>query len=107
MEKFTGLEPDAPTVQNEKGGYISDTIYRCDLIDAVALLEISRVLKQGARNRGEGNWRRLSVREHLNHLIMHVFAYLSGNTRDDHLAHAACRAIFALAKYKRPRYLGR
>lgn len=33
----------------------------------------------------------------MNHLLMHVYAYLGGDTQDDHLSHALCRAMFALA----------
>lgn len=105
--KFTGLEPDAPITVNKKGGKQSDTIYRCDLLDPAAMLSVCAVLNSGAEKYGEDNWRNLSINENLNHLLMHVFAYLNGDTSDDHLSHAACRAIFALAKELRPNYKGR
>jgi len=106
-KKFTGLEPNAPIITNAEGGKQSATIYRCDLFDASAMLGISAVLHKGAEKYGEDNWRNLSVEENLNHLLMHVYAYLSGDNSDDHLSHAACRAIFALAKQLRPTYKGR
>lgn len=104
--QYTGLEPDAPMTTNKQGGRQSATIYRCDLIDSRALLSISAVHSLGAAKYGEDNWRKIPVRSHLNHLLMHVHAYLSGDTQDDHLSHAACRAIFALAKHIRPKYTG-
>jgi len=106
-KKPTGLEPNGPTVINKKGGKQSETIYRCDLLDPVAMLDISRVLHNGAAKYGDDNWRLLSVEENLDHLLMHVFAYLSGDVSDEHLNHAACRAIFALGKHLRPNYLGK
>lgn len=105
--EYTGLEPDAPITINKEGGKQSATIYRCDLLDPAVMLSISAVLATGAKRYGEDNWRNLSVEENLNHLLMHVFAYLSGDISDDHLSHACCRAIFAHAKQLRPTYKGR
>lgn len=88
--------PDAPTTTNEKGGNQSDIRVRFDLIDAKALFEMAKVLDAGAKKYGENNWRKIEVEDHLNHLLMHTFAYLSGDTTDDHLSHILCRATFAL-----------
>lgn len=89
--------PDAPTTTNERGGSQSHIPVRFDLIDAKALFEVAGVLHEGAEKYAPGNWRLIPVRDHLNHLLMHTFAYLSGDRTDDHLSHAVCRAIFALA----------
>lgn len=86
--------PDAPTKTNEQGGSQSD-IPRFDLIDANAMFAMARVLDQGARKYGDENWRLVSVRDHLNHLLMHTFAYLAGDESDEHLSHILCRATFA------------
>lgn len=91
-----GVGPDAPIVYNEQGGGQSDSPYRLDLVDPKALLDISKVLKEGADKYGENNWKKISINDHLNHLLVHVYAYLAGDESDKHLAHAACRAIFAL-----------
>ena len=106
-KEFTGVEPDAPMTVNKEGGKQSATIYRCDLFDPNAMLSICAVLATGADKYGEDNWRNISVEENLNHLLMHVYAYLNGDRGDEHLSHACCRAVFALAKELRPNYKGR
>ena len=88
--------PDAPTTVNEKGGGQSFIPVRFDLIDAKAVFEMAKVLNEGAEKYGEDNWRLIDVKDHLNHLIMHAYAYLAGDRTDDHLSHALCRATFAL-----------
>lgn len=88
--------PDAPMTTNEKGGSQSDIPVRFDLIDAKAMFEMAKVLDHGARKYGEDNWRLIDVNDHLNHLLMHTYAYLAGDRTDDHLSHILCRATFAL-----------
>lgn len=88
--------PNAEISFNRNGGGQSYIPTRFDLIDARALFKIAEVLNEGAEKYGEGNWKLISIEDHLNHLIMHAYAYLSGDRSDDHLSHAACRAIFAL-----------
>lgn len=88
--------PDAPTTTNSSGGSQSDIPVRFDLIDAKALFEMAKVLDHGAKKYGENNWRLIGVKDHLNHLLMHTYAYLSGDKTDEHLSHILCRATFAL-----------
>ncbi len=89
-------DPNAPVTVNEKGGAQSDIPVRFDLIDANAMFEMAKVLDHGARKYGAENWRKIDIPSHLNHLLMHTFAYLSGDETDDHLSHILCRATFAL-----------
>jgi hypothetical protein len=42
------------------------------------------------------NWMKISVDSHLNHLLMHVFAYLAGDRQEEHLTHALARAAMAV-----------
>lgn len=89
--------PDAPVVFNEKGGGQSHVPARFDLIDGKAMFAMAGVLKEGADKYGADNWRKIDVPDHLNHLIMHAYAYLSGDRSDAHLSHIMCRAMFAMA----------
>ena len=87
--------PNAPTTTNERGGSQSDIPVRFDLIDGKALFSMAAVLHTGAVKYGENNWRLIGVEDHLNHLLMHTYAYLAGDRTDDHLSHILCRATFA------------
>ena len=89
-------DPDAPVTTNEKGGSQSDIPVRFDLIDAKAMFEMAKVLDHGAKKYGPGNWRLIDIEDHLNHLLMHTYAYLAGDRTDEHLSHILCRATFAL-----------
>jgi len=93
------LSPDAPIVSNAQGGRSSDPSCRLDLVDAAALLRIGEIFDYGAKKYSENNWRRVTINTQLNHALVHIYAYLAGNHQDDHLAHAATRAIMALAVY--------
>jgi len=90
------VSPDAPMTENSEGGRQSRVDVRFDLIDAKAMFEMAKVLDHGAKKYGADNWRLISVQDHLNHLLMHTFAYLAGDRSDDHLSHILCRATFAL-----------
>lgn len=89
--------PDAVMHTNEHGGRQSDLGVRFDLIDGKALAEMAAVLDHGAKKYGEDNWRAISVPEHLNHALVHAYAYISGDESDEHLSHFLTRAMFALA----------
>lgn len=89
--------PDRPIETNSNGGSQSSIPVRFDLIDGPALFNMAKVLKEGADKYGENNWRKIPVEDHLNHLIMHAYAYLAGDQSDEHLSHIMCRATFAQA----------
>lgn len=61
-----------------------------------SMLAVAHVLDEGATKYGDNNWRGLTVDANINHMLIHCFAYLIGDTQDAHLSHAACRAMFAL-----------
>lgn len=89
------VSPDAPIKTNDKGGSQSKVDVRFDLIDGPALFEMAAVLHDGAEKYGANNWRKIDVEDHLNHLIMHAYAWLSGDRTDEHLSHIMCRSMFA------------
>ncbi len=91
-----GLSPDAPIVTNEVGAKQSAVPYRCDLLPARATLAVAGVLHEGAVKYGDDNWKGIPVREHLNHALTHILAYLASDRQDQHLEHAACRLLMAV-----------
>lgn len=90
-----GVSKDEPIMVNEKGGGQSRVHYRFDLLDPKAMFEMTKVLKEGADKYGDDNWRLIDIRDHLNHMIIHAYAYLAGDASDEHLSHIMCRAMFA------------
>lgn len=95
------LSRDAPTVEHPSGGKQSDTGCRLDLVDAEAMLQLGAVLDAGEKKYGKDNWRLLQTEQHLNAALVHIYAHLSGNREDDHLGHALCRTMMALAVYNK------
>jgi len=92
-----GVGKEAPVVTNEHGAQQSFLPYRFDLLDAPAMFALAKVVHEGATKYGANNWRKIPVQDHLNHLLAHVFAYMAGDSQDDHLEHAFCRAMMAVA----------
>ena len=91
-----GLSSDAPVTVNEHGASESVITGRYDLLDPEAIRLLSIVLAEGAKKYGAWNWKKLSVSTNLNHALMHIFAYLEGDTQDEHLSHAFARLMFAI-----------
>lgn len=90
-----GVSKDEPTTVNPFGGKQSRVMYDYTLCDPKAMFEMTKVLKYGADKYGAENWRLIPIREHLNHMLIHTYAYLAGDTSDEHLSHIMCRALFA------------
>lgn len=91
-----GIGPDAPVIVTSGGGKHAASPYAFELVPAVALFEVARTLADGARKYGVDNWRHVPINDNLGHALQHVYGYLAGDISDDHLAHAACRILFAL-----------
>jgi hypothetical protein len=96
---LSGVGPDAPIVTNEQGGRQSSVEGRFDLLPPRSLIEIAKILEEGAIKYGESNWHLIEWRSHLNHVLQHVFALLYGDVQDDHMGHAACRMLMAHEMY--------
>lgn len=91
---------------NELGAKQSNIETRFDLVDPLAMLEMANVLYHGEIKWGEDNWRGFDVNKHLNHAETHINKYYLTNDINE-LTHAFCRLMFAVAKHKRPDYLGK
>jgi hypothetical protein len=92
-----GLSKDEPIVTNEKGGKQSKSLYGFHLLDAKAMFKLAEVLQYGATKYERDNWRKIPAEEHLNHAFQHAFAWMSGDTQDDHAGHFLCRAMMFVA----------
>lgn len=92
----SGVGPDTRIVFNENGAGQSDIPYSFHTMPTEAMLSLAQLQTQGDQRYGEFNWRGISIREHVNHAITHLFAYLAGDEQDDHLQHGAWRALAAL-----------
>ncbi len=93
----SGLSPDAPIVANAKGGKQSQVSYGFHLMDARAMFRLAEVLQYGATRYERDNWRKIDAEDHLNHLLGHAFAWLAGDTQDDHPGHLLTRAMMFVA----------
>jgi hypothetical protein len=93
---YIGLNPDAPTVQNEQGGMQSATAGRFDLLPPKAMFRLAAIMEHGARKYAPNNWKKIEIDSHVNHALQHLFAYLAGDRQDDHLGHALARATMAV-----------
>lgn len=62
---------------------------RYDLISPIAMEELARTCAEGAAKYGDFNWERgMPVHDLLNHVIRHIYKYLSGDRSESHLPHA-------------------
>lgn len=85
-------------MENEDKTRLIDALKQLKLEDP--LIEIAKVLQYGAERYEPNNWRLIPQEEHLNHALIHYYAYLKGDTQDNHLSHCACRIMMAYATEK-------
>lgn len=94
-----GVQPDAPIVENALGGKQSASPYGFHLLPLHAMFAAAEVANTGAMKYNEDfyhrNYTRIPVEEHINHAVQHLYAFLAGDTSDDHLGHAIVRTMFA------------
>jgi len=94
-------------ITNKKGGRQSYIGVAYDCLDPVAMEKLAEVLYQGFIKYGADNWRLIPCVSHLNHALAHIMKFLMGDKSEDHLEHAFCRLMMAVAMKHRPRYRGR
>lgn len=62
---------------------------RYDLITPIGLRRLAETYAEGARKYGANNWRKgIPSSDLVNHAVRHIYLWLSGDNREDHLAHA-------------------
>lgn len=93
---------------NGAGGRQGANPYYSAGLPPKAVLRVARVLKEGAASheddpfpaRLEGvterNWHKIHEVDHLDHLLVHLFKLLTGDTSEDHAGHLATRALMFL-----------
>lgn len=97
LQSVEGVGPDAPTETNEHGASQSKALYAFTSLDPHALFRVAATAAFGDAKYGVDNWRGISALDHTNHALTHIYAHLADDPSDDHLAHAACRMLMALA----------
>lgn len=85
---------------NENNSAQSKLPVKPRLVPPEALLRLSEVVGIGAEKYAENNWRGISMEDHVDHALYHVFQLMNGDTSDDHLGHALCRLAFAVGTEK-------
>ena len=90
-----GIGKDAEIVVNKNGGKQSKSPFRFDLIPPEAMFKLAEVLAYGAERYTPNNWRLIPRHKHLNHALVHAFAYMAGDTTDEHFEHFLCRVVMA------------
>ena len=99
MEMVKGVGVDAEIVTDATTGAKQSAVsHRCDLLPPLATLHVAGILHGGSLKYGDWNWFKIPMSDNLNHALVHIFAFLAGDTSDDHLGHAACRMMMALER---------
>ncbi len=62
---------------------------RYDLISPVGMKRLAMTYAEGAAKYSDRNWEKgIPASDLLNHVVRHIYLYLSGDRTEDHLAHA-------------------
>ena len=84
-----------------RGTDVSSTRY--DLITPIGLRRLAATYAEGAAKYGDRNWEQgMPASDTINHAIRHINLWLSGDTTEDHLAHAAWN-LLAVAHFEETR----
>jgi len=87
-------------IEETNGGRHTKLGMRYDLVAPEAERIKAQILHEGAikhKDPAGHNWRRIPIHLHLNHALAHIYDYLRHDQTEDHLGHAYCRLMFAVA----------
>lgn len=95
---MNGLDDNQAISKNEKGGIQHERPYKSEALFFNALLAVSGLRYEACKVKGypDDNYLNIDKREHIGRALTHLFAYMAGDTSNDHLTHAACRVLMAL-----------
>jgi hypothetical protein len=90
-------------VPSEKGDNVTTACAipkaRFDLIPSLGIRDVALIMGFGLIQHPEEEWKQQTDKEHIDHALSHIFAYLANMPRDvndiDDLAQAATRLIMA------------
>jgi Domain of unknown function (DUF5664) len=81
----------------ESGAVRSHLPERYDLVPALGIRAVAQTMAEGAVKYGEQNWQKgMPIGDTLNHVLAHVYKYLSGDRTESHLSHAAAGLLMAI-----------
>lgn len=80
-----------------KFGNKINLIRALQFLDDEPMISIAKVLQEGADRYKPNNWRLIPSESHINHALLHLFAFLAGDTQDNHIAHAMTRIMMGYA----------
>lgn len=81
------------------GAKRSKKMPRFDLISPEMLARVATVWEKGAEKYGQFNWQKGGpdfVADIPNHIIGHIYKYVSGDTTEDHIANIICNCEMIL-----------
>jgi hypothetical protein len=108
---FDGIREDVPLEETANGAVQSSFPYKFANIPPEAMFALARVLDYGVQkyckdgtDTTEPNMRKIEVKDHINHAIGHLYAFLAGEWNEDHLSHALCRIAYAVTNQEHNPY---
>jgi hypothetical protein len=88
---------ESPTLDIRYDGNICYIPFAYHLIPIEGIAKTAAVMRRGElAGRPDNGWREVPIKEHINHAISHLLAYVAGRYDESHLANASCRVLMAL-----------
>jgi hypothetical protein len=97
---YKAIEYIAGAMRTNDSWYLDIALGYLEMNDLQQLIRIAKVLQEGADRYAPNNWRLIPEEEHINHALIHIIAFIAGDTQDNHIDHAMCRLMMAMATKK-------